>query len=89
MVCRIASCSARQIRLDFPEIRKCYWGCSFRTKGYFGTTGGDVADDRIVRDNENHTTKPIVVGLVTNIVNGPISKNAWIAKEDKSGVRGV
>ena len=37
--------SSYKILLEFPEIRRRYWGRRFWARGYFCTTSGNVTDD--------------------------------------------
>ena len=39
--------SSRKIQMEFPEIRKRYWGCHFWGRGFFSSTSGNVTDDVI------------------------------------------
>ena len=39
--------SSRKIQLEFPEIRKKYWGCHFWARGFFSSTSGNITDDVI------------------------------------------
>ena len=51
---RIKGRSSRRIQMEFPELRKRYWGRRFWARGYFSTTSGNVTDDII--------TPPLAVG---------------------------
>ena len=46
---RIKGCSSRRIQMEFPELRKRYWGRRFWACGYFSTTSGNVTDDIIIQ----------------------------------------
>ena len=46
---RIKGHSSRRIQMEFPELRKRYWGRRFWAKGYFSTTSGNVTDDIITQ----------------------------------------
>ena len=46
---RIKGRSSRRIQLDFPELRKRYWGRRFWARGYVSTTSGNVTDDIIAQ----------------------------------------
>lgn len=37
---RIKGRSSRRIQMEFPELRKRYWGRRFWARGYFSTTSG-------------------------------------------------
>jgi len=41
--------SSYKIQMEFPEIRKRYWGRRFWARGYFCTTSGNVTDDIIIQ----------------------------------------
>ena len=41
---RIKGGSSRRIRMEFPELRKRYWGRRYWARGYFSTTSGNVTD---------------------------------------------
>lgn len=50
--------SSLKIQMEFPDIRKRYWGRHFWARGYFRTTSGDITDDVILQYLQNHTDKP-------------------------------
>ena len=54
---RIKGRSSRHIQMEFPNLRKRYWGRSFWARGYFSTTSGNVTDDVIRRYLELHSSK--------------------------------
>ena len=41
---RIKGRSSRKIQMEFPDLRKRYWGRRFWARGYFSTTSGNVTD---------------------------------------------
>ena len=41
--------SSYKIRMEFPEIRRRYWGRRFLVRGYFCTTSGNITDEIILR----------------------------------------
>ena len=50
--------SSYKIQIEFPDIRKRYWGRRFWARGYFCTTSGNVTDDIILQYIQNHSDKP-------------------------------
>ena len=54
---RIKGRSSRRIQMEFPELRKRYWGRRFWARGYFSTTSGNVTDDVIKQYLELHSDK--------------------------------
>ena len=50
--------SSYKIQMEFPEIRKRYWGRRFWTRGYFCTTSGNVTDDIILQYIQSHSDNP-------------------------------
>ncbi len=50
--------SSRKIQMEFPDLRKRYWGRHFWARGYFCTTSGNVTDDIILNYLESHRTEP-------------------------------
>ena len=54
---RIKGRSSRRIQMEFPELRKRYWGRRFWARGYFSTTSGNVTDDIITLYLELHSSK--------------------------------
>ena len=52
---RIKGRSSRKIQMEFPALRKQYWGCRFWARGYFCTTSGMVNDETILQYIENHS----------------------------------
>ena len=47
----------QRIQMEFPELRKRYWGRRFWARGYFSTTSGNVTDDIITQYLELHSSK--------------------------------
>ena len=54
---RIKGRSSRRIQMEFPDLRKRYWGRRFWARGYFSTTSGNVTDDVIRQYLELHSSK--------------------------------
>lgn len=54
---RIKGCSSRRVQMEFPELRKRYWGRRFWARGYFSTTSGNVTDDIILQYLELHSKR--------------------------------
>ena len=52
---RIKGRSSRKIQMEFPQLRKRYWGQRFWARGYFSTTSGNVTDDVIEKYLELHS----------------------------------
>ena len=50
--------SSRKIQMEFPELRKRYWGRHFWARGYFCSTSGMVTDDIILQYIDKHAPKP-------------------------------
>jgi hypothetical protein len=54
---RIKGRSSRKIQMEFPDLRKRYWGRRFWARGYFSTTSGNVTDDVILQYLELHSKR--------------------------------
>ena len=54
---RIKGRSSRRIQMEFPDLRKRYWGRRFWARGYFSTTSGNVTDDVIKQYLELHSSR--------------------------------
>ena len=54
---RIKGRSSRRIQMEFPELRKRYWGRRFWARGYFSTTCGNVTVGVITQYLELHSSK--------------------------------
>ena len=54
---RIKGRSSRKIQMEFPDLRKRYWGRRFWARGYFSTTSGNVTDDVILQYLEIHSKR--------------------------------
>ena len=48
---------SRKIQMEFPDLRKRYWGRRFWARGYFSTTSGNVTDDVILQYLELHSKR--------------------------------
>ena len=58
--------SSRKIQMEFPDIRKKYWGCHFWARGYFSSTSGNITDD-IINNYINHHSDAHQSDNVSNI----------------------
>jgi len=54
---RIKGRSSRRVQMEFPELRKRFWGRRFWARGYFSTTSGNVTDDIILQYLELHSKR--------------------------------
>jgi putative transposase len=54
---RIKGRSSRRIQMEYPELRKRYWGRRFWARGYFSATSGNVTDDIILQYLELHSKR--------------------------------
>ncbi len=50
--------SSHKVQMEFPQLKKRYWGRHFWGRGYFSTTSGAITDDVILQYLENHIEKP-------------------------------
>ena len=50
--------SSHKVQLEFPALKKRYWGRHFWARGYFCTTSGNVTDEIILQYIEQHADKP-------------------------------
>ena len=41
---RVKGRSSHQVQMEFPDLRKRYWGRHFWARGYFSTTSGNITD---------------------------------------------
>lgn len=46
--------SSRKVQMEFPELKKRYWGRHFWARGFFSATSGNVTDDIINRYIDQH-----------------------------------
>ena len=44
---RVKGCTSRKIQMEFPHLRKRYWGKRFWARGFFSTTSGHITNDII------------------------------------------
>ena len=54
LVQRIKGKTSRKIQMEFPELKKRYWGNHFWAIGYFVRTTGNVTDEMIKDYIDNH-----------------------------------
>ena len=61
---RVKGRSSHKIQLEFPAIRKRYWGRHFWARGYFCTTSGNITNDIILQyiNQRAPTNLPTPVG---------------------------
>lgn len=50
--------SSHKVQMEFPVLKKRYWGRHFWGRGYFSTTTGAITDDIVLQYLENHIEKP-------------------------------
>lgn len=55
---RIKGRSAFKVFREFPNVKKCYWGCHFWGRGYFSTTNGLITEDVVLQYLERHIENP-------------------------------
>src|ERR1700694_5859766 len=46
--------SSHRVQMEFPDLRKRYWGRHFWARGYFSTTSGNITDDVILQYLQEH-----------------------------------
>ena len=51
---RVKGRSSHRVQMEFPELRKRYWGRHFWARGYFSTTSGNITDDAIRQYLQKH-----------------------------------
>ena len=51
---RVKGRSSHQVQMEFPDLRKRYWGRHFWARGYFSTTSGNITDDVILQYLQKH-----------------------------------
>ena len=44
---RVKGRSSKYIQVEFPHLKKHYWGRHFWARGYFSATSGNITDDMI------------------------------------------
>ena len=54
-VLRAKERSSRKIQQEFEHIRKRYWCQRFWQRGYFLTTPGNITDDIVMRNLDEHS----------------------------------
>ena len=47
--------SSRKVQMEFPHLKKVYWGWHFWARGFFSTTSGNVTDEVINNYINNHS----------------------------------
>lgn len=50
--------SSHKVQLEFPALKKRYWGKHFWGRGYFSTTSGAITDDVILQYLDSHIGNP-------------------------------
>src|ERR1700682_2680469 len=51
---RVKGRSSHRVQMEFPDLRKRYWGRHFWARGYFSTTSGNITDDVILQYLQEH-----------------------------------
>ena len=50
--------SSHKVQIEFPQLKKRYWGRHFWGRGYFSTTNGAITEDIVLQYLEKHGHKP-------------------------------
>ena len=45
---------SHRVQMEFPDLRKRYWGRHFWARGYFCTTSGNITDDVLLQYLRDH-----------------------------------
>src|SRR5450631_203478 len=51
---RVKGRSSHRVQMEFPDLRKRYWGRHFWARGYFSITSGKITDDVILQYLQEH-----------------------------------
>jgi putative transposase len=51
---RVKRRSSQRVQMEFPDLRKRYWGRHFWARGYFSTMSGNITDAVILRYLQEH-----------------------------------
>ncbi len=51
---RVKGRSSHRVQMEFPELRKRYWGRHFWARCYFCTTSGNITDEAILQYLKYH-----------------------------------
>jgi putative transposase len=68
---RVKGRSSHRVQMEFPELRKRYWGRHFWARGYFCTTSGNITDEAILQYLKYH--EPTGVSRCYSVM--PIQRN--------------
>ncbi len=49
--------SSHKIQMEFPQLKKRYWGKHFWGRGYFSTTNGAITEQVVLQYLEQHSDK--------------------------------
>jgi len=49
--------SSHKVQMEFPQLKKRYWGRHFWGRGYFSTTNGAITEDIVLQYLEQHSDK--------------------------------
>jgi hypothetical protein len=64
---RVKGRSSHRVQMEFPDLRKRYWGRHFWARGSFSTTSGNITDDVIhLQEHETYRRQPVVIQLLSS-----------------------
>ena len=49
--------SSHKVQMEFPQLKKRYWGRHFWGRGFFSTTNGAITEDIVLQYLEKHSDK--------------------------------
>lgn len=89
---RVKGRSSHQVQMEFPDLRKRYWGRHFWARGYFSTTSGNIRSEvQRVYENRICTSLPSSLRIAWNGVLKPrhflgvrlaVRTMSWISSSD-------
>ena len=74
---RVKGRSSHQVQMEFPDLRKRYWGRHFWARGYFSTTSGNITEDVILQYLQKHETyrrQPVAI----QFIRGDADVELWV-----------
>jgi len=58
LVKKLKGCTSRILQVEFPELKKRYWGQHFWAIGYGAWSTGNISDEMVLEYLEHHHDKP-------------------------------
>ena len=77
---RVKGQSSHRVQMEFPDLRKRYWGRHFWARGYFSTTSGNITDDVILQYLQEHEPTGVSGSYSVEALDLSFASSNWLMR---------